>query len=77
MSTERFYIWDFERNQFWLPAQVGYTSFVNEAGRYPFERAIEIAQDANKYQGTWRKPNTAIIPVKDYGFNHGKANQRQ
>jgi hypothetical protein len=41
-------IWSNEHGGWWKPRELGYTHTRSEAGRYDFERALEIVTHANE-----------------------------
>lgn len=45
MKTDRYLIWSHEHNAWWGPNQSGYTTDVEQAGRYSFDEAAEITMD--------------------------------
>lgn len=62
-------IWSFEHNGWWCPHERGYTSDLNRAGTYSFEKAFDIVTHANtqfrmKYaEGDANAmPNEVMIP---------------
>jgi hypothetical protein len=42
-------IWSDEHGAWWRPLKRGYTRNLDEAGRYSFEEATEICENANRY----------------------------
>lgn len=48
MDTE-FLIWSIEHTAWWAPARLGYTTAVQQAGRYTREEADQIVEDANHH----------------------------
>lgn len=59
-SEERWLIWSFEHNAWWMPRQCGYTGKIKHAGMYKYDQAVEIVEGANKY--CKKKPNEAMLP---------------
>jgi hypothetical protein len=55
-------IWSNEHRAWWGPAQHGYVFSRADAGRYTFQKAMQIVMDANKYQSEKEKPNEAMVP---------------
>lgn len=43
----KFLIWSNEHNSWWCPNSLGYTDFVDLAGRYSFDEALKICNGAN------------------------------
>lgn len=62
-EVERWLIWSNEHQGWWGPAENGYVKLFSDAGRYSFERASEIVENANKYQHTGEIPNETLVPV--------------
>jgi hypothetical protein len=54
-------IWSLEHGAYWKPRREGYTRERVHAGRYSFEEASEIVQQANSHITT-DLPNEAICP---------------
>ena len=46
MADGKYLIWSNEHGAWWRPNSAGYTTFLESAGRYPRDRAIEIAARA-------------------------------
>lgn len=44
----QYLIWSEEHGAWWRPGKLGYTSSIKMAGRYNFERAMEIEANANQ-----------------------------
>lgn len=57
-------IWSFEHRSWWKPNKRGYTERLSEAGTYPKDEALEICEEANKYQSI----NEGLVPVDDRNF---------
>ena len=57
---ELWLIWSNEHLAYWKPARCGYTTLLEEAGRYTFTEAKEIVEDANKH--CINEPNEAMLP---------------
>lgn len=58
----KYYIWCFERQQWWLAGRSGYTAKLDEAGIYNEAEAIEICLDANRQLHT--TVEEAMVPVE-------------
>jgi len=60
-------IWSEEHRGWWKPARRGYTEKRSEAGKYPFEDAVEILRSANIHEHD--VPNEAMVLAQksDYG----------
>lgn len=61
----KFFIYCFERNQFWKQSEFGYTSDIQEAGEFTYDRAITICENANKHSSTVQE---AMVPANDFKF---------
>lgn len=66
MNETRWLIWSIEKNRWWKPGRFGYTAERAEAGRYTFEEAIQIVNDANAYLFDDQSPKEAMI-MDTYG----------
>lgn len=55
-------IWSNEHNAWWSPASMGYSTLIQEAGKYSFEEAVKIVRHANKYCNP-DKPNETMVPL--------------
>ncbi len=45
--SQGYHLYDFERGKFWKSNSRGYTHDILEAGRYDYEEALKILEDAN------------------------------
>lgn len=54
-------IWSNEHRQWWAPMEAGYTSKREMAGRYTFDRAIQICRTANYWQRQDAVPNETML----------------
>lgn len=59
----KFYIWCHQRNQFWKPERMGYTTNRSEAGKYDLDEAIEIVEQANMHCLHDEIPEESMIPA--------------
>lgn len=65
MKKEKLYlIWSIEHDAWWKAGWNGYTQDIREAGAYKEAEALKILKGANRaiYQGSFNKPNEALIP---------------
>lgn len=53
-------VWSIEHQAWWNGNRIGYTTSREQAGRFSFEGAFEIVQDANLVAGD--KPSEAMVP---------------
>jgi len=58
-ETTRWLIWSIEHNSWWRPNENGYTPHRLEAGRYTFDKAINIVTWANRFNPG--KPLEAMV----------------
>ena len=58
-------IWSNEHGGWWNPSEVGYTHTRSEAGRYSFDRALQIVMKANKCLRGEHTPNETMCPDWD------------
>ena len=63
-ASFKWLIWNFERMAWWTGNRVGYTMNRDEAGRFSFEDALEIVQDANINMKD--EPEEAMVPDVTY-----------
>jgi hypothetical protein len=55
-------IWCRARNQWWAPNSMGYVDSPQAAGRYTFEEAKAIVNDANKHLRYYDPPEEMMMP---------------
>lgn len=57
----RFVIWSNEHVRWWRPGSMGYTAVMAEAGRYSYESAKEICENANRFLPKGAQPNEVML----------------
>lgn len=60
--TEKWLIWSNEHKGWWRPNEMGYTGHKELAGRYTFEKALEIVKDCNRHK-KWEHTPDEEMPV--------------
>lgn len=63
MSTEMKWLLRSEKHpgMWWNPGHMGYTKSKSQAGRYSFDKALEITLKSNKHTPLG-SPNTSMVP---------------
>ena len=62
-----YFVWNFERGQYWRSGHHGYTPKKSEAGRYDIDQALAIVNGGNIAGGD--APEEAMIPADDVNGN--------
>lgn len=65
MSDLNYYIWSFEHNGWWKRNNRGYTTNIRQAGKYAYNNAKQICDNANAYQPI-DAPNEEMIHIDDH-----------
>ena len=58
----KYLVWSNEHDSWWRDAHCGYTSKLEDAGRYTLKEAEEICIGANFWQNERSKPSESIVP---------------
>lgn len=61
---DKWLIWSNEHNAWWAPNHRGYVLDAKDAGRYTYEQAVKIVEDANiALKNEWSQcPTEAMVP---------------
>jgi hypothetical protein len=69
---ECYLIWSLEHGQWWRPGENGYTDDFEEAGRYSFERALQICM-----RGNFVGLNETMVPIGEHTLEGERADRRR